>query len=228
MLAFLRDASAPHGALILPEGVPVVTDDPAGDEQPGASDEADILAADIAGLESVPSWLLDELFDCNAADVACGDDADLTIPLDEGAVLFAQRMAATPMRDSGAPHAEWGQMVRALGSIAAPARAGERFEGANVRFVTERNGGRLRLRELVYDAGAWSETFTTSRSAWRGDVLITLVPVEDLPGEPTAWNVYSLVGVGSLRAEDDIRDADDEVIELTLPWLQLFDPLASG
>jgi hypothetical protein len=119
-------------------------------------------------------------------------------------------------------------MVRTQHSNAAPARAGERFEGANVRFVTERDSGRLRLRELVYDAGAWSETFTTSRSAWRGDVLITLVPVEDLPGEPTAWNIYALVDAGSLQAEDDIRDADGEVIELTLPWLQVFDPAASG
>ena len=233
VLAFLRDAAGSHGALVLPEGVPVVIDDAAGDERPGRSSVADIVAADIAGLGSIPRWMLDELFSCDAAEVACGDDRDAEIPLDEGALLFAQRVAAGPTRDPAAPHAEWGQLVRVFGSNGAPSSAGERFEGADVRFVTELDAGRLHLRELIYDGGTWSDVFTTSRSAWRGDLLITLVPVEDLPAVPTAWDVYSLVEVrvevGPSPASDDIRDADGEVRELeTLPWVDVYDPGASG
>jgi hypothetical protein len=102
-----------------------------------------------------------------------------------------------------------------------------------VRFVTELDAGRLHLRELMYDGDTWSDVFTTSRSAWRGDLLITLVPVEDLPAVPTAWDVYSLVEVrvevGPSPASDDIRDADGEVRELeTLPWVDVFDPGATG
>ena len=230
VLAFLRDAAAPHGVLVLPSGVPVVIDDPAGDEQPSESATADIVTADISGLGSIPEWMLDELFSCDAEDVACGDAPDATIPLEEGALLFAQRMAAVPSRDPAQPHAEWGQMVRVEGSIAAPARAGEQFEGANVRFVTELDRGKLRLRELFYDSGSWSEVFTTSRSVWRGDLLITLVPVEDFPAEPTAWDVYSSVQAGQSTSSDNIRDADGEVLELgtgKLPWIDIFDPRAS-
>lgn len=229
VLAFLRDAAAAHGAVVLPEGVPIVIDDPAGDEQPSSSGDADIVAADISGLGSIPDWLLDDLFSCGAEAVACGDAPDALIPLDEGALLFAQRVASTPSRDPARPHAEWGQMVRVEGSIAAPARAGEHYEGANVRFVTELDRGRLRLREFIYEAGTWSAVFTTARSTWRGDLLITLVPVEDLPAVPTAWDVYSLIEVDQTPASDDIRDAEGEVLELeTLPWIDVFDPGASS
>ncbi len=228
LVAFLRDAATPHGALVLPHGVPVVINDPAGDEQPSESAAADIVVADISGLGSIPDWMLEEVFSCGAEAVACGDSPESAIPLDAGALLITQRMAAPPSWDPALPHAEWGQLVRTSGAIAAPARAGAQFEGADVRFVTELDRGKLRLRELLYADGAWSDVGTTSRSAWRGDLLVTLVPFEDLPAEPTAWDVYSLVGGGQSPASDDIRDAAGEVLELeVLPWIDIFDPGAS-
>ena len=53
------------------------------------------------------------------------------------------------------------------------------------------------------------------------------MPSFDLPDEPTAWDVYSSVGVGSGTATDNVRPADGEVIEVEqLPWITVFDPQA--
>ena len=227
LLALLRYAAGPHQALVIPNALPALVSDAVGDEIGAQSGEADIVAADIAGLETIPDWLLDELFSCGAADVACSADAGSPIALQSGALLFAQRMAAAPARDPAAPHAEWGQMVRVQGQIAAPALAGQRYDGANVRFETELDSGKLTLRQFVYAAGAWSESFTLARSAWRDDMLITLVPIEDMPDEPTAWDVYAVVDVGPQAASDNIRPADGEVVELgELPWFKVLTPKA--
>ena len=114
-------------------------------------------------------------------------------------------------------------MVRVKDQMAAPAIAGRRFEGANVRFVTELDGGRLRLRQFIYEDGRWEEYFTSARSAWRDDLLVTLVPWENVPDEVTAWDVYSFVGIGRGAATDNMRAADGEIIEVDLlPWINVF------
>ncbi len=46
-------------------------------------------------------------------------------------------------------------MVRVPGFVGAPATAGPRFEGSNHRFSTELDEGKLRIREWVYEGGAW-------------------------------------------------------------------------
>ena len=228
LLGFVRDAVNPHGVVIVPYGPTQSVGDPAGDSQADVP-EADILAADMAALDTIPDWLLDELFRCGSADVACGDDGGQgSRPLDHGAMLFAQRMASPPTRGV-AGHAEWGQMVRTTGAIAAPASAGDRYEGANVRFTTELSGNELSLREYSYEDGTWQEFFTAARSVWRGNLLITLVPFDDIGDVPTAWDAYAWVSRGAGVAYDNVRPSDGEVVEVEdLPWINIFDPGAGS
>jgi hypothetical protein len=224
VLSFLRTASGAHSEFISPFGTPVVVEDPAGDHGAGAANSADILAADMAGLYEIPDWMLDEVFECGSTGVACGDnDGSGSPPLDQGALLFIQRMAAAPPQVPGGPHAEWGPMVRVPGYVGAPELAGKRFEGANHRFITELDGGRFTLRQYVYENGAWEEYFTSARSAWRGDLLVTLVPLENVADEPSAWDAYASVEHLQAPADDNVRPADGEVIELEIvPWIDFF------
>jgi hypothetical protein len=114
-------------------------------------------------------------------------------------------------------------MVRIPGYVGAPELAGKRFEGANHRFVTELDGGRFTLRQHIYEDGSWVEYFTSARSAWRGDLLVTLVPLENIADEPSAWDAYASVRNLQAPADDNVRPADGEVIELELmPWIDFF------
>lgn len=225
-LAFLRTEVEGHDALIIPIGEPFVAEDPAGDDGQGAPADGDILAADMTGLYEIPQWLLDDAFPCGSTGVACGDDGGGgPIVLEEGALLFVQRMAGAPPQAAGLRHGEWGPMVRVPGYVAAPALAGKRFEGSNHRFTTELNGDRLEIREYVYEDGAWKEYFTTARSAWLDDVLVTIVPLQNLAADPTAWDAFAFVRDASSIADDNVRPADNEVIEIErVPWIQVLDP----
>jgi len=168
------------------------------------------------------------VFKCGSSGVACGDDGGETpVELEVGALLFVQRMAAAPAQVPGGPHAEWGPMVRIPGLVGAPALAGERFEGANYRWETDLDGTRLRIRQFVYEDGSWVEYFTSARSAWRGDLLVTIVPLENVSDQPTAWDAYA--SGRNPQAEDNVRPADGEVIEVEfVPWIDFLgaDPFA--
>lgn len=224
LLAFLRTSAEAHEAFISPFGTPLIVEDPTGDLNAGAAASADILVADMAGLYEIPDWLLEDAFACDADGVACGDDGDAgSLRLDEGAIVFVQQMAAAPDRSPSRPHAEWGTMVRIPGYVGAPELAGERFEGANHRFITALDAGRLRLRQYVYEDGSWTEYFTSARSVWLDDLLITIVPLENVGTEPTAWDAYSVVREGTDQSYDNIRPADGEVIEVgLLPWISVY------
>jgi hypothetical protein len=225
LLQFLRSRSDVHGAFVSPYGTPLVVEDPAGDQGSGAAGSVDILAADVGGLSIIPGWLLEDAFACDSTGVACGDDGGSgSVELDYGAILFVQRLAAAPPQVPGGGHAEWGQMVRVPGQVAAPASAGDRFEGANHRFITELDGTELTISQFVYEDGEWVEYFTSARSTWRGDVLVTIVPFENLSAEPTAWDAYATAsGVGA-SGYDNVRPADGEVIEIELlTWVDIFE-----
>ena len=226
-LAFLRPEVEVHRAFLIPEGEPIVTEDPPGDQGSGAPADGDILAADLTGLYVIPQWLLDDVFACGSTGVACGDDGgDPDIALDEGGLLFVERVAAPPPQAPGPRHGEWGPILRVPGYVGAPAIAGSRFEGANHRFMTQLNGDKLQIREYIYEEGAWAEYFTTARSAWRDDLLVTIVPLRNLSADPTAWDAYAVVRAGGSLAYDNIRPADHEVIEIDrLPWIEVLDPL---
>ena len=212
---------------MIPEGQPIVTEDPADDQGVGAPADGDILAADMTGLYEIPQWLLDDVFSCGSAGVACGDDGGAgQFALGDGALLFVERVAGAPPQAPGLRHGEWGPMLRLPGYVGAPAFAGQRFEGANHRFTTELNGDRLEIREYIYEDGAWTEYLTSARSAWRDDTLLTIVPIENLSAEPAAWDTYAYVRAGGSTASDNVRPADNEVIEIELlPWIQVLDPL---
>jgi hypothetical protein len=226
-LGFMRDVVNTRGVVIIPSGGRQAVTDPSGDLRATGLGEADILEADMAALATIPAWFLDELFACSSPDVACGADGGATkVPLDHGAMLFVQRMAGPPSRGL-AGHAEWGQMVRIASDIAAPAIAGDRYEGANVRFKTELEGDQLTLSEYGYRGGAWQEYSTTARSLWRGDLLVTVVPFDDIGAGPTAWDVYAWISRGGVVAYDNVRPPDGEVIEVEqLPLITVFDPQA--
>jgi hypothetical protein len=228
VLGFMREAVDARGVVILPSGGRQTVTDPTADQRATALGEADILEADMSALDTIPAWMLDELFACSSPDVACGADGGAQrVPLDHGAMLFAQRMAGPPSRGLGG-HAEWGQMVRVSSEVAAPAIAGDRYEGANVRFKTELEGDQLTLSEYGYRGGAWQEYSTTARSLWRGDLLVTIVPFDDIGESPTAWDVYAWISRGGAVAYDNVRPPDGEVIEVErLPWITVFDPRAS-
>jgi hypothetical protein len=147
------------------------------------------------------------------------------VELDHGALLFVQRLAAAPPQVPGGGHAEWGQLVRVPGQVAAPAIAGDRFEGANHRFITELDGTELTIRQFVYEDGEWVEYFTSARSSWRGDVLVTIVPFENLSDEPSAWDAYASSSGAGEPGYDNVRPADGEVIEIELlTWVDVFGP----
>src|SRR5262245_16951023 len=185
-----RSAAKPHEQLVSAFGEPVWVEDAAGDHGAGAASSADILAADLAYLPRVPDWLLDDVFACGAAQVACGDD-DPTNPasFERGAYLFVQRMAAAPPQVAGGGHYEWGPVLRMTGGEQAPTRADARFSAASDIFRTELDDERLEIRWYGYEDGAWNWYYTSARSAWRGDLLVTIVPSESL-SDPTAWDAY--------------------------------------
>ena len=224
VLAFLRDAAADHEEFISAIDTPIVVEDPAGDHGAGAANSADILAADMAGLYDVPGWLLDDVFACGSTGVACGARVGSeAVDLDQGALVFVQRMAAAPTQVPDGPHTEWGPMVRIPGYVGAPELAGSQFEGANHRFITELDGGRFAIRQFIYEEGSWVEYFTSARSAWRDDVLVTLVPLENIAQQPSAWDAYASVWSFQAPADDNVRPADGEVIEIDLlPWVAFF------
>lgn len=227
VLAFLRTTSEVHDEFISPFGLPVVVEDPAGDHGAGAANSADILSADMAGLYQIPGWMLDEVFPCGASLVACGDAEDSgSVRLNDGALLFVQRMAAAPPQVPAGPHAEWGPMLRIPGYVGAPELAGSRFEGVNHRFITALDGQQLSIRQHIYENGSWVEYFTSARSAWRGDLLVTLVPLGNLGNPrdaPSAWDAYASVSDAGAPADDNVRPADGEVIEIEdVPWIDFF------
>jgi hypothetical protein len=168
--------------------------------------------------------MLDDVFPCGSTGVACGARVGSgPLALDQGALLFVQRMAAAPPQAPDGPHAEWGPMIRVPGYVGAPELAGKRFEGANHRFTTELDGGRFTIRQYIYEDGSWMEYFTSARSAWRDDLLVTLVPLENIAEEPSAWDAYASVWSFQSPADDNVRPADGEVIELELmPWIDFF------
>ena len=96
-----------------------------------------------------------------------------------------------------------------------------------MRFTTELNGDQLSLRAYYYQDGSWQESYTAARSVWRDNLLVTLVPFDDIGDVPTAWDAYSSVSRGPGVAYDNVRPADGEVIEVEdLPWINVIDPAA--
>ncbi len=233
-LAFLRTSAEPHDEQVSAFGGSLAVEDPLGDHGVGAAGAggavvaggaADILAADIAGIYYIPEWLYEDVFKCGAIGVACGHAALTgTAEDDIGGFVFVQRMATPRPSIPDGAHREWGPMVRVTDLAPAPEYAGAQFEGANYRFITELDGTSLRMRGYSFE-GTWNEFQTAARSAWRDDLLVTIVPFDDLSGDPSAWNAYASAREGAANADDNVRAADGKVIEIgDLPWIEIFDP----
>lgn len=223
LLAVLRTAASLEGAFLSPFGEPAAVEDPAGDHGDGASGAGDILVADLAYLPEVPDWLLSAVFDCDDAGVACGDPGGSANPFTSGAYLFAQRMGAEPRRVPEAGHSEWGPVLYLTGYETAPRVAGNRFSEANHLIATHLDGEALSVRFYVYEAGHWVEYGTSARSAWRGDVLLTLVPYDTLETDPARWDAYASVGDGS-PGRDDVRATGGLMHPIDfVPYIQILD-----
>ena len=223
LLAALRVTATAEGAFLSPFGEPAGVEDPAGDHGAGASNAGDILAADLAFLPTVPAWLIAAAFDCDAAGVACGDPTGSTAAFDGGAYLFAQRMAAGPRRVPDAGHSEWGPVLSLTGYPTAPNVASSRFSQANHLIATHLDGEALSIRFYLYESGDWVEYFTSARSAWREDVLLTLVPRDTVDSDPWRWDAYAAVGDGPAGL-DDLRELDGGMHDINfMPWIEIVD-----
>ena len=100
LLGFVRDAVNPHGVVIVPYGPTQSVSDPVADASADVP-EADILAADMVALETIPDWLLGEHFACGSANVACGDDGgQRSAPGPRGAALRPAHGRARPRVES--------------------------------------------------------------------------------------------------------------------------------
>jgi hypothetical protein len=223
LLSVLRTTASVEGAFLSPFGEPAAVEDPAGDHGEGASNAGDILAADLAFLPEVPDWLLAAVFDCDAPGVACGDANGGINAFTSGAYLFAQRMGAEPRRVPDAGHSEWGPVLYLTGYDTAPRVAGSRFSEANHLVATHLDGEELSVRFYLYEAGAWAEYGTSARSAWRGDVLLTLVPYDTIEGDPSRWDAYASVGDGA-PGLDDVRETGGSMHAIDfVPYIEIVD-----
>jgi hypothetical protein len=223
LLSVLRTTASVEGAFLSPFGEPAAVADPAGDHGAGASSAGDILAADLAYLPTVPDWLLATVFDCAAPAVACGDPDGGSNAFSSGAYLFAQRMGGEPRRVPEAGHSEWGPVLYLTGYETAPKVAGSRFSEANHLIATHLDGEALSVRFYLFEAGDWVEYGTAARSAWRGDVLLTLVPYDTIETDPARWDAYASVGDGT-PGLDDVREAGGLMHRIEfVPYIQILD-----
>jgi hypothetical protein len=229
MLGVLRTAARTHGEFLSTYGPAASVDDLKADQVGDHVDAIDIVAADYAFLPEVPEWMLSELFDCNAENVACGDlfpEADVYA---DGAYLFLQRMAGPPGVAADTERGEWGPVLALDEFEPAPLDFADRFAGASHAFVT-RVSGPYRLVELwSFDQGSFHEYRTWARSTWIGNDLITLVPiVDDIPTEPRLWDVYAAWSVRAKRVgSDSLRAGTGPMKSFRTPPDYWLDPIPS-
>jgi hypothetical protein len=208
LLGILSTAAQDNGAVMSPEGTSVVVEDPLGDAAGRTSPSIDIRSAGYAYLPDVPSWLLETLFDCASASVTCHPGFE-TGRWEDGAYLFAQRMAGPPDAAPAGERREWGPMLALVGSPRAPIAANDAFGGASHAFITRFEDGERTLVARVYVAGQWIDYTSNGRSAWIGDDLLTIVPAsQEVYAEPILWGAYAaIVSPPGDQGSDALRES---------------------
>ncbi len=209
--------SAAHGARTIVRGADVLVHDPENDEIGPEVRSADITAADYAFVPSVPTWLVNDVFDCNKGNVACSTSAD-PAAFDGGALLILVRLAAPPA-SSRANFARWGVMWRLAGYGAAPAGSGLYALSSEAVITALTRGGRS-IRYQAFTNGSFGEFSTAARSTWSGNELLTLIPNIEIGAEPIGWDAFasSSARADGATSEDSLRESDSaELLEFTLP-----------
>jgi hypothetical protein len=203
--------SAADGAQAVVRGADVLVHDPENDGIGPEVRSADITAADYAFVSSVPPWLIDGVFDCAKVNVACSASGD-PAAFDDGALLVLVRLAAPP-DSSTANFGRWGVMWRLNGYGAAPAGSGLYARSSEALITTLTPSGRS-IRYQAFANGSFEELTTFARSTWSGNMLLTLIPNNEIGSEPIGWDAFAS---SSDRADgatsvDSLRESDSALL----------------
>jgi hypothetical protein len=191
LVAFLDDAASRAGEDITVRGEVLRAEDPPGDQFGGSTPSADIILAEYVVLETVPDWLLDDVFRCGTGSSVCGSPDEARWAYEDGGLLFMERLARGPdVRDRGVS-GNWGPLLAVDGFSAIPALSDTYLAGVTDSFLTRIGGGVATIHHWGTEGTESGEYETYARSAWIGPDLLTLIPLVEIPTEPLAWDAYA-------------------------------------
>jgi hypothetical protein len=227
MVGDLRSLDSKHLVILAGGRLDVV--DPASDEDGPLVPSADIVESELAYIYDVPSWLLNEVFDCKSPAVACPPTGRSYTPYSDGALLVDERMGGAPAMSTN-DAADWGPVFRFDGFDAAPASAA-RWSLASDAVITHLANGVRSTHHWVVDGGSWIELPTNARSIWVGSDLLTLIPFRDEFSEHVvSWDMYAAfapAASGAPASRDTLRGLDGEMIRFVdPPFLRFPEPFA--
>lgn len=237
LLSFLRGVAKEYRSSVHAFGPTVGADDPGGDQLGDPVGSIDLLRAEYAFVPQVSLWLIDGVFDCGLASVACGapEAQDEFTAFRAGAYLFLQRMAAPPGEVPDGGSGAWGPLLALDGYDAAPPKQDQAYLGASHVILTVASGGTRSVRFLRYESGSFSELPLNARSIWVGADLITIVPwVGGIDREPSWWDASASMTAGGATVSRDSVGATGPSAGLEQPflvppnyWLSAVEPLPS-
>ena len=208
LLTFLRQVAQEHASFVRTFGSGAGAEDSGADQVGDAIDWIDVIQAEYAFLPDVPPWLIDAVFDCNLANVACStpESREQFGAYGDGAYVFLQRMASPPGIVPDYGYGEWGPLLAVAGHDTAPMTKDQPYLGASHAIITFVSGGTRSVRYLRYEFGTFSQSRLNVRSIWIGNDLITIVPrIGGIDADPTWWDVAaSLTLNGKAVSRDSI------------------------
>jgi hypothetical protein len=224
----LRSLDSKHLVILAGSRLEIV--DPASDEDGPLVPSADIVDSELAYIYDVPSWLVNDVFDCNSPAVACAATGRAYAPFSDGALLVDERMSAGPAAIATHDAADWGPVFRFDGYDAAPA-SDPRWSSATDAIITHVADGVRRTHHWVVEGSSWIELPTNARSIWVGSDLLTLIPFRDELSEHVAsWDAYAAftpAAPGATASRDTLRGLDGEMIRyVEPPFLRFTEPFA--
>lgn len=204
MLSIIRAAALEHGSTAFGSGVTNMREDPTLDVIGSQRDSIDLVSGSYAYLREVPAWLLPDLFNCSALNVACGDRSGGTGMFVDGAYLFHQRMSGPPGIADPAEAGEWGPMVELEGSFT-QSGAGNPFNGASHVYATRIVEAGATFHLFVFYPTYTDDVHTSARSTWIGNDLLTIVPVDELESDPVTWDAFGEILYSRQNGSDTLR-----------------------
>lgn len=208
LFAILEDAANERDVDFYILGDSALVEDPTNDQVGSKAPAADVTFAEYAILDTVPSWMLEELFKCGGSNTSCTKGAG-SDEFGQGALLFFQRMSVSPDVAAAVP-LKFGPVFALFDEQAAPSIKGNHFSAASEAVVTELSGSGWQIKPLVYAGMSFNENQSHPRSAWIGRDLLTLVPISEVPTWPRGWDAYAFTSAadGSQASRDTIRPID--------------------
>jgi hypothetical protein len=208
----LQTLAHEHGKVLVANQGAVVSEKDALQDVAGINDKInDIVAGGYIWLPTVPDWLRDDVLGCDKPDVACPKAGSDDGAFAGGAYLFYERLAGPPGSIATTKTGEWGPVLALTGYPPAPIVAGDPFAGGSHAVITRNDRG---VKDVLYKAfvnGKFDEFATNSRSVWRDNDLITLVPKsKEIQTDPIGWDVYAYSSDGTQAGtgRDTLRGLD--------------------